>query len=92
VCRSNSSGSTNQSSLARLTCSPRILRNPKIIMVPISVDRLKELIQSTLKHGDCAEYVAKLINKAVKIPNDGQIQPIESTNIMNFLRKLEANL
>jgi hypothetical protein len=60
-------------------------------MVPLDFERLKGLVEDRLKYGDCATYVAKLIDVAASLPNDGgQRQPTESTNILSNLDKIRS--
>ncbi len=63
-------------------------QKPQVIRVPLDVDKLKGLIQDRLKHGDCAEYVGKLINKAAEL--SGGTEPAESTDIMTLFEKIRS--
>jgi hypothetical protein len=57
-------------------------------MVPIDADKLKVHIQDRLNYGDCAEYVAKLINKAGDL--SGRANPVKNTNIMELFEEIKA--
>jgi hypothetical protein len=67
-------------------------RNPpqtaQIIMVPIDADKLKKLIKDRLNYGDCAMYVANLINKAAELTNGAN--PAKSTNIMALFDEIRG--
>lgn len=61
-------------------------QNTGQVFPPIDLDKLKGLIQDRLNYGDCAEYVASLINKAAEL--SGGKNPAVSTNIMDLFEKI----
>jgi len=62
--------------------------NPGQVIPPINLDKLEGLIQDRLNFGDCADYVARLINKAAELSNGKN--PAVSTNIMTLFEKVKS--
>jgi hypothetical protein len=61
---------------------------PEVITVPLTIDQLKKLIQDRLDYGDCAKFVAQLINKAAEL-SEGK-NPAVSTDIMTLFEKIKT--
>jgi len=63
-------------------------QNPGQVFPPIDLDKLKGLIQDRLNYGDCAEFVASLINKAAELSKGKN--PAVSTDIMGLFEKIRS--
>jgi len=61
-------------------------QTPTTINVALDANRLEGLMNDTLKYGDCAEYITRLINKAAEQTG----KPLESTDIMGLFEKIKS--